>query len=212
MYSARKLEDLSAIVVAKNLRKEDDVQQLHVPNVLREKVKRTYMYQQLLCDEGMPPLDRDEVWFDFGEPWVDCGTDIVCTLRRWPHDYGEVDFGHPYTWIHRLYFDVYHAGRIAQSNLCNNCMLIHIRRMERLIFIEPVITIYKYYADDWCYEQDLLNEITPWYMWCSNCWTRNLFYITPAPCKFRENWAVVHRIIGTYTHSKVDGQWRTTSN
>lgn len=199
-------------MIANSISRESSVRKLELPNCLKEQVRRRYVYKELLCEEKLPPLNREEVWFDFREPWVNCGIDIVSTLRRWPESYEQPDFAWEYTLINSLYYDILHDDATVIYGVCHWCVNEHIKRMRNNALQIGVIIIRKYLNEDWSYGCELVNEIKSWRYWCSQCWIRNLFYISPAGWKIREFFGAGNLLIQEDRLTFVDGKWRNTSN
>jgi len=207
VFNPESLCRLSARAVNKEISSEFDLDTLSLPMTLKEYLKNYWMNDRLFSTEKLAPLELEDIWFDFGEPWVECGTDLFLTIMRWPYSYGVPCFAYEYTVLNTVWYDITHENRKALDRVCQQCVVYHYKRMEDA-GLQNYMEITKMFERDWCYGCDLISELQDSKMWCSECHTRNLVYISGAPCKLRRS-IYQQDELAHYEFELVDGKWRS---
>lgn len=165
-YNPRTLQRLCAASINKLVRTQQDIKKLEIPNCMKELLEDNYFSDNLWCDDKLPPIECNDYPYDHAEPYVQLSNDEFLSLHR----YREVPwFAYGRTHINKVWYEI----DWNNEPICWTCAReanrdprMHGRVIYRIAscFISP--------------GEHVLDAIQGLDMWCSNCYTVSLFWLS----------------------------------
>lgn len=191
--------------IVSSVKDHSSISLLPIPFCFKKNLRDKHLEFELNCTDRMPPIEEEEFFFRFDEPFVNIGVDAFLTIMRWDKaHYGVPDFAWEFTIIHEIFYEYDHGEWNNTERVCFNCIHdIYRESVEK----EDKLIVTKWHHRDWSYDSDIIDWLQCTRHWCDRCHTTALFYFEPAPCKIRGGMFLME-VLAAYHFQRVNGKWR----
>lgn len=183
------LKRLCVATINKSVGKEPQLRQLDLPRVCIRDLEEHYFTDNLWCDDKLAPIDMDQYPYDHSEPFMQLSNDEFLSIQR----YDEVPwFAHERNHVHKMWFEV----DWNNEPICWQCALKANKN--------PDLHGHTLYRISSCFTapaERIIEAMQGLDMWCTNCFTVSLFWISEYvfhsshfPEDYTREIDIVHRI------------------
>lgn len=82
-YQPKSLQRISEAVINNNVRYTNDISKLEIPESCKISLLGNYFYDNLWCDDKLPPISIEDYPYDHNEPYIRMSCDEYLSLQRY---------------------------------------------------------------------------------------------------------------------------------